>query len=1041
MKRNLQFCFLLCAAYGGLQSELIATDRYVSPVGAHQPPFTDWASAATNIQAAIDVSAAGDKVWVTNGLYDTGGRIVAGGSLSNRVALTTAVTVGSVNGPEATIIAGGQTPVSINGPASARCAWLTNGATLSGFTLTNGATLAVVSDFSGGGAYCRAPSATLTNCIIWGNSAAGNGGGVCQGTLCNCVILSNTAILGGGAYNAWLGGCVASGNHASSGGGLYCPSNQVTISNCTLVGNSASTSGGGAYQGTISGCIVTGNSSSQGAGVYGGQVWSSLIATNSGDGVRSASVHNCRLVNNTGGGATFSTVQGSLLMCNTPYGASSSTNLNCTLVGNDTAVYGGGSTNCIIWFNTHPSASGNKAFCLLQPDEQQFTSLTSDLWLFPNLLSDGFHLAPDSPAIGHGAVIVMSPTDIDGQSWSNPPAIGCDEWNPQPLIVSQPRVLPGDSPGQALATFELAGLASSCWWTKDGLPVEDGPHYSGAHTSALVVEGFNVGDAGVYQVVASNSFGVVTSALVTVTVACVDAASLSPAAPYDDWSGAARSIQEAVDAAQPGAVVLVTNGLYNSGGTYVAGDMTNRLVLDKALTVLSMNGPEQTVIEGAWDPATTNGPASVRCAWVAEGAVLAGFTLRGGSTPLNGGGIWSSGLGLVETTVGCVVTNCRAGGNGGGAYQGRLRDCIITGNSAGTNGGGTAMAVVDRCLLQANSANTGGGLNGGVARQCRILANTASGSGGGASGPSSLLGCAIALNQAADCGGAYNSFLYQCTVVSNLASGSLTAGVDFCSAWNSIVYFNVAPPDTRYGGLFENAGGSAGIYQNICYSPFRNGFPTSITNDPQLLDLWHVATTSPCRGAGTNLQQVGFADIDGEYWNSPPAIGCDEVNDSALTGPLSLLVTAWPEVAVGGVLPLTASITGRAGSLEWSFGDGTVVADVGFSTTHRWTNAGPYTVTATAFNWDHPAGVAFTLPVDVVPLTSPVLTSPRFAEQTFSLQFTGQPGLTYDLQQATNLTAPIAWQTLQTVNSTGGIITVTNLQATGQYLFYRVQSQ
>ena len=50
---------------------------------------------------------------------------------------------------------------------------------------------------------------------------------------------------------------------------------------------------------------------------------------------------------------------------------------------------------------------------------------------------------------------------------------------------------------------------------------------------------------------ASNSFGVVTSALVTMTVACVDAASLNPAAPYDDRTKAARSIQEAVDAAQP----------------------------------------------------------------------------------------------------------------------------------------------------------------------------------------------------------------------------------------------------------------------------------------------------------------------------------------------------------------------------------------------------------------------------------------------------------------------------------------------------------
>jgi hypothetical protein len=208
-----------------------------------------------------------------------------------------------------------------------------------------------------------------------------------------------------------------------------------------------------------------------------------------------------------------------------------------------------------------------------------------------------------------------------------------------------------------------------------------------------------------------------------------------------------------------------------------------------------------------------------------------------------------------------------------------------------------------------------------------------------------------------------------------------------------------------------------------------------------LLDLWHVAATSPCRGAGTNLLQVGFADIEDQSWNSPPAIGCDEVNDSALTGPLSLSVTAWPEVAVGGVLPLTASITGQAARLEWNFGDGAVVADVGFSTTHLWTNAGSYTVTGTVYNWDHPAGVAATLPLNVVPLANPVLTAPRFSQQTSSVQFTGQPGLTYDFQQATNLTAPVAWQTVQTVNSMGGVITVTDPQAISHTRFYRVRSR
>src|SRR5579883_1484937 len=76
-----------------------ATDRYVSPLGGHVPPFTDWSSAATNIQAAVDASAAGDRVWVTNGVYATGGAAGPGGTLTNRVVVTKALLLQSVNGP------------------------------------------------------------------------------------------------------------------------------------------------------------------------------------------------------------------------------------------------------------------------------------------------------------------------------------------------------------------------------------------------------------------------------------------------------------------------------------------------------------------------------------------------------------------------------------------------------------------------------------------------------------------------------------------------------------------------------------------------------------------------------------------------------------------------------------------------------------------------------------------------------------------------------------------------------------------------------
>lgn len=158
-----------------------------------------------------------------------------------------------------------------------------------------------------------------------------------------------------------------------------------------------------------------------------------------------------------------------------------------------------------------------------------------------------------------------------------------------------------------------------------------------------------------------------------------------------------------------------------------------------------------------------------------------------------------------------------------------------------------------------------------------------------------------------------------------------------------------------------------------------------------------MSLASPCRGTGSAAYALG-TDLDGEAWASPPSMGCDEVWEAALNGPLSVsIIPSWPLATQGSPFQMAGQIAGRASGVEWSFGDGVVLTNASTPVQHAWTNIGDYTVTFTAYNNDNPAGVSASLVVHVDPLLAPTISAGTLTGTNFTLSFFGQPGVSYEI--------------------------------------------
>ncbi len=745
---------------------------YVATNGSDAADGQSWATAKQTIQAAVDACVIpGGVVWVSNGVYNTGGRVM--NEHSNRVVVTNAITVRSVNGPDVTRIHGATDPGSTNayncGSNAVRGVYLSGGASLFGFTVAGGRSSASGWNRVAGGILCISTEETISNCVVVGNAAILYGGGVFSGTITHSEISYNEA--------------------ASAGGGVYASD----IRHCEIIGNRAR----------------------DGGGVQSGNAWNCLIADNEGTqssgGANSSHLHNCTVIFNSAmeaGGAAGGTCENTILYYNEAMRGPNwmisgvisppAFSYSCT-----TPLPEGGIGN----FNDEPGLAGMRQA----------------------------HLLPGSPCIGAGVIQdwMAGATDCDGEPRLDGASVdvGWDQlWSDDcadelAIAIGFPngrRV----APGMALPMYadDDAGRPLSIVWD-----LGDGSFVTNA---AWTTHAWQTAGEKVIALTATNH-GFTATATATVVVEMVTqhvAPSGDDANDGASWASPKQTLQAAVDASIYGGLVLVSNGVYDTGARSYGGlSNSNRVILTNAITLRGVNGPGVTFIAGQPGP-TTNDASAISCVLMGPHTRLEGVTLTNGHTGHLYERHYGGGAYCMDNTAvisNCVITSCSGWNGGGGVYQGTLYNSHIE-NCRASSGGGAYDARLNNSIIRDNRARNyyGGGVYGGTAQNCLITGNQSEDLGGGA----------------------YASDLLNCTVAGN------NNGLEGGFALNCIVYDNA-------GGNWNT--GDSSTYRYTCTTPLPEGIGC-ITENPLFMGDYRLASNSPCVNRGSNQAwMAGATDLAG----------------------------------------------------------------------------------------------------------------------------------------------------------------------------------